>query len=220
MVDRDLDDVLGDVLSDDETWAGPSPHVRDAVLAAIAAEVSASPVVPITPEVANWASTEETDPGGADSADGKAGRAWAGRSRRALLTMAAAVVVAAGFLAAGFVAGSPARPTFDDEFVIEGVDPASNARATVGLLSEPSGWEIRLLAEELPAAEPGSYYAAWLQGSDGFVPLGSFHQRGGSEEIILWAGVNVDNYNTMLVTLQREGEPPQPSGVVVLLGTR
>ncbi len=229
MVDRDANDVLGETLGDETTWARPSPHVRDAVLAAIAAEVAASTVVPITPEVADWAATAEpvsaVNLGGDRVSGTSAGRsrsraASLPKSRSRRLTMAAAVLITAGLLAAGYMAGVGGGSGFDHEFVVESLDPAEDARATVGLISEPSGWEIRLLVEELPAAEPGSYYAAWLQGPDELVPIGSFHQRGGPEEIILWAGVNVDAYDTLLVTLQQEGDPPRPSDVVVLRGSR
>ncbi|WP_407939914.1 anti-sigma factor [Micromonospora tarapacensis] len=103
-----------------------------------------------------------------------------------------------------------------DVYVAAGTDLAPEARGTVSVVDTPSGASVVLEPVGLPAAAPGSYYAAWLKGPRGTVPIGSFHERRSGVPIELWSGVDVADYTTFSVTLQMEGAPPAPSGLVVM----
>lgn len=113
-------------------------------------------------------------------------------------------------------------PEPDEVFAAHG---AGNLRAEVTVTSKPSGFEITLAADALPAAPAGSFYAAWLRRGPGpgdVIPIGTFHGRRVGDPIVLWSGVDPDEYRTFSVTLQRDGEPPvpnAPSARRVLLGT-
>jgi hypothetical protein len=102
---------------------------------------------------------------------------------------------------------------------------AGDLRAKVTVTSKPSGFEITLDSEDLPAAPAGSYYAGWLRrgpGAGDVVPIGTFHGRRVGDPIVLWSGVDPAEYRTFSVTLQRDGEPPvptAPSAHRVLVGT-
>lgn len=134
------------------------------------------------------------------------------------LTAAAAVVVTLTVLGVQ----AALRPDPDQVFTALG---AEGVRAEVTVTSKPSGFEITLEADDLPAAPAGSYYAAWLRrgpGPDDVVPIGTFHGRRVGDPIVLWSGVDPGEYGTFSVTLQRDGEPPlpnAPSARRVLVGT-
>jgi hypothetical protein len=114
------------------------------------------------------------------------------------------------------------EPGPDETFAALGADRIS---AEVSVTSKPSGFEVRLDPENLPAAAPGFYYAAWLRRGPGpgdVVPIGTFHGRRVGGSIVLWSGVDPAEYSTFSVTLQRVGEPPvpnAPSARRVLVGT-
>lgn len=93
---------------------------------------------------------------------------------------------------------------------------APSADARVVIRDMPAGFAIAIDARGLPAAAPGSYYAAWLRGPSGTVPLGSFHAHRTGRPVTLWSGVDPAAYPTLVVTLQAEGEPLTPSELVVL----
>ncbi|MBV1894375.1 MAG: anti-sigma factor, partial [Ilumatobacteraceae bacterium] len=68
-------------------------------------------------------------------------------------------------------------------------------------------------------APDGFYYEAWLRKSPEVgVSAGTFHLRGGDGSIQLWAGVALDEYPILTVTLQTEGGGAASSGIVVLAG--
>jgi hypothetical protein len=59
-------------------------------------------------------------------------------------------------------------------------------------------------------------YEAWLRkDADVGVSAGTFHLRGGDGELELWAGVSIEDYPLVTVTLQDEADPVS-SGQVVL----
>ena len=95
---------------------------------------------------------------------------------------------------------------------------APDATVTASVAETGSGFSIWLRTSGLPAAAPGSYYAAWLVGPRGIVPLGSFHGRRSGARIELWSGVDPTDYPIFLVTLQAEGGPSTPSTLVVVTG--
>ena len=81
------------------------------------------------------------------------------------------------------------------------------------------GFEIELDISGLPPAPAGSYYQGWLRNEDGdAVTIGTFHGREGTDDIILWSGVDIADYSALTVTIQQEGAGAESSGRVVLRG--
>ncbi|MFG1914907.1 anti-sigma factor domain-containing protein [Micromonospora sp. NPDC048898] len=143
---------------------------------------------------------------------------WRSRFGRLTWALPIAVVGAAAFTALvlgvdRWLAPDPPRA---EVFVATGTDLAPGSTAEVSVVDTPAGSSIVLEPSGLPAAAPGSYYAAWLKGPRGSVPIGSFHERRTGVPIELWSGVDIEAYPTLTVTLQAEGAPPTPSGIVVM----
>lgn len=113
---------------------------------------------------------------------------------------------------------TPAPPP-SDTYVASGTSLAPQSRAEVSVMDTPAGIAITVVPTGLPAAAPGSYYAAWLRGPGGSVPIGSFHWRRTGVPIELWSGVDVAGYPELVITLQAEGDPPGPSSLEVLTAT-
>jgi hypothetical protein len=131
-----------------------------------------------------------------------------------LVAAAAGIVVLAGV-------GTLVRAADDDggrEFTVAGTELAPEASAVATVEETGSGVAIELDVSGLPPADPGTYYQAWLKGPDGLVTVGTFHMRGGDDNVELWSGVPLDRYATLTVTLQEEGAGQQSSGRVVLSG--
>lgn len=192
---RDTAVRFRDLLANDAVWAEPSPTGVDDLLAAIDAE-------PRTGVAA-----------GAAPARPAHSRA---RSRRLTL-----VAVAAGVVALAGVAGVLVRAADDDNsrtFAVAGTELAPDASAVASVEETGSGVAIQLDVSDLPPAEPGTYYQAWVKGPDGLVTVGTFHMRGGDDTVDLWSGVPLDRYPTLTVTLQQEGGGQDSSGQVVLSG--
>ena len=83
------------------------------------------------------------------------------------------------------------------------LEPDAAGRATIA--SMDSGFEIELDINGLPPAPAGTYYQGWLRNEDGdAVTIGTFHGREGTDDIILWSGVDVADYPTLTVTIQQE----------------
>ena len=190
-----------DLLADDSVWTEPAPGGADDLLAAIAAEsaggstTAAPPSAPLRPP---------------------ARRAAQRRGRRFGLAAAAAVVVLAGVV--GVLASTAADDSGGREFAVAGTDLAPGASAVATVEDRPSGVAIQLDVSGLPPAEPGTYYQAWVKGPEGLVTVGTFHMRGGDDDIELWSGVELDRYPTLTVTRQQEGGGQESSGQVVLSG--
>jgi hypothetical protein len=105
------------------------------------------------------------------------------------------------------------------EFALAGTDAAPDAHADVIMSSTPAGLKILLDADGLPGAPEGAYYEAWLSDGDVSVSAGTFHLRGGSNQIELWAGVVGPEYDTLSVTVEPVDADNSSSGDVVLRGT-
>jgi hypothetical protein len=180
-------------------WAEPSPTGIDDLLAAIDAESGAKTragAVPARPAPSHTPS-------------------WA-RSRRLMI-----VAVAAGIVVLAGVVGVIVRSADDDAsrtFAVAGTELAPDASAVASVKETGSGVAIELDVSDLPPAEPGTYYQAWVKGPDGLVTVGTFHMRGGDDNVELWSGVPLDRYPTLTVTLQQEGAGQDSSGQVVLSG--
>ena len=211
-----------DLLADQSVWAEPAPGGLDALLAAIEAEGGAErsgrPAAPIGPASAP---AEGAVPAPAEAPPGAgrplhAQRRPPSRARRLTLVLAAAaaVVLIAGVAAVMLRSeGGGGR-----EVAIAGTDLAPDASATATVEDTPSGVSIALDVRGLPPAAPGTYYQAWVKGPNGLVTVGTFHVREGDDTVELWSGVELDDYPTLTVTIQQEGQGQESSGRVVLSG--
>lgn len=182
--------ALASMLGSAAVWDDPAPGVEDRIVAEISGEIGARPHAPAPP----------------------------GRSDRRhlrVLGAAAALFLVAGVGIALLFAGD------DDSTVValSGTDLAPGATAEAELSDLDAGLLVVLDVFDLPPAEPGTYYQGWVRNDDGeAVTIGTFHMRGGDDEINLWAGVSSAEYPIITVTLQEEGAGAESSGMVVLRG--
>jgi hypothetical protein len=130
----------------------------------------------------------------------------------AALVATAAVVLVMGWLG---VFSAP-----DEQVVaIAGTELEPGATGQAAIRETESGWWIRLDVNDLPAAEDGTYYEGWVWSDDGEgVSIGTFHFRGGEQSVILWAGVDPEDYPAIWVTLEDEDGDPTASDRVVMRG--
>jgi CHAT domain/Anti-sigma-K factor rskA/TIR domain len=157
-----------------------------------------------------------------DNYIGKRGRArerrpfWRRRNGAGLLAGAAVAAVAAA--TAAILANQPG----DDSQVVAMMptELSKNASGTAEIRETPSGFAIELDLEGLPPAPESTYYQGWLKNATGdLVTIGTFHGHQGTEDVVMWSGVDPEKYSTITVTLQREGAGAESSGQVVLRGT-
>ena len=97
------------------------------------------------------------------------------------------------------------------------LEPSASGRA----LLEPTdaGWSIRLELQDLPPADEGFYYEGWVWSDQGDgVSIGTFHLRDGSHPLNMWAGVDVEAYPSIWISLQAEGEGNEVSDRIVMVG--
>ncbi|MEM8620356.1 MAG: anti-sigma factor [Actinomycetota bacterium] len=201
-----LDADLSALLADPAMWETPDPAGADALVAAIAADRGDG----ATPH------TEKAHP----PAPAPVVEIGAYRRRLApiLAGAAAIVVLLAGALIVAVVDGDDVS---DGVLIaLSGTDLAPDAAAEADIADTPIGTRILLDVTDLPPAEDGTYYEAWLrQSAEVGVSAGTFHMRGGDGEIELWAGVTLDDYPLITVTLQQEDGGAASSGAVVLRGS-
>ncbi len=203
--DRATARQAGLILADPETWSGPPPALRGRLMAAVRAEAAATGPVPIIE------SAEQVPDGDVVVALRPSRRTrWLIAAGGFVAGAAAAAVVAAVVVTAPTEAGQ----TFD----LAATSRNPQAVVTAQVDPQSAGVAITLTIVGLPAAPEGTYYAAWLEGEAGTVPVGTFHWREGGVPIELWSGVATDRYPRLYVTLQDESLPADPSGVVVLDG--
>jgi Anti-sigma-K factor rskA, C-terminal len=138
-------------------------------------------------------------------------------SRLRLLTVA--VTAAAAAIVFAVVVPQISRQSPVEHYTMAGTQLAPKAMATVDVESKSAGDAITLHITGLTAAPPGTYYAGWLIGPGGTVPVGSFHWRKGGIPIELWSGVDTAAYPDFVITLQREDQSPVRSDQVVLRGS-
>ncbi|NLT56066.1 MAG: hypothetical protein GXX79_16235 [Actinomycetales bacterium] len=213
--DRRVLDGLRSVLSLERTWQDPPPGLRERLLATATGErrsardalpSAASPGVPPRVPPARVVPTRS---------DARHRRRWTASGRRTRW-LSAVGAAAAAVVAAVLVLGPSGEE--GDRYALAGVGTAAGASATAVVRHDPAGVAISLRVEGLSPAPAGHYYAAWLVGEAGAVPVGSFHWRERQDRIGLWSGAPVEGYPELRVTLQREGDPVAPSGRVVLRG--
>ncbi len=190
---------LDALLSNPDLWDAADPADEDAIVAAILAEAAAEPEV----EAA-------ADPVPDNVIPIARHRRWVAPA----LSAAAAVIVV--LLGLGIVNAIADRPVDGEvELALDGTDLAPDATATARIVDLPAGSRIRLDVEGLEPAAPGTYYEVWLrQDAEIGVSAGTFHLRGDGD-IELWAGVSLNDYPLVTITVQEEAEPVS-SGRVVL----
>ena len=128
-----------------------------------------------------------------------------------------APALAAAAAVAAFVAGFLIADRDDDgvaaiaEVDLVGTELAPDASASGDVTDRGAGYSIRLDVGGLPPAAEGEYYEGWLRADDGeMVSVGTFHMRSGDGPIVLWSGVRIAEYHTLVITeeLERSGEEP------------
>lgn len=186
--DRERLDQIREILGRDATWSEPPPEVADRLLAAIGARKSPN------------------------------GRAKPEPARRWVWPAAALVATAAAVIAVMGLLGVFSAP--DEQVVaISGTELEPEATGQVAIRETESGWWIRLDVDDLPAAEAGTYYEGWVWNDDGEgVSIGTFHFRGGERSVVLWSGVDPEDYPAIWVTLEDEDGDPAASDRVVMRG--
>ncbi|MFN0280541.1 MAG: anti-sigma factor domain-containing protein [Kineosporiaceae bacterium] len=202
--ERERLDVVAALLRDDATWDEPPPALRASLLAAARAQArEGTGPAPVRPGPAD---TRHRGPYATVTPLSR---------RRATRWWVAVSGVAAAAALVAVLAWPREQPA---TLALSGTAFAPAATAAVRLEPKPAGLAIHLQVSGLPAAPENAYYAAWLRGPRGTVPIGSFHWREKVNPIDLWSGVLVEAYPELFVTLQREGEPAEPSADVVLTG--
>jgi len=115
-------------------------------------------------------------------------------------------------------AGAPPAPA-GARVELAGTALARGASGQAVVRETESGFAISLDVTGLPPAAPGTFYEGWVRAPGGDrVSIGTFHLRGGAETIELWSGVDVGQYSTLTVTVQRERAPAAVKGPLVLSG--
>lgn len=196
------------LLAEPEMWTESDPDVEASIVAAITASVAAErPDLIREPALVVVEARENVVPI-------SAARRWIAP----FLAGAAAVLLVVAAMA---IVPGDSRDDFDVVAVAMGGTPeAPGARATADIVETPLGTRISFAVTGLAPAPEGSYYEAWLrQSPEVGVSAGTFHLRGGDGVIELWAGVGLDDYPMVTVTLQREGGGAASSGLVVLRGS-
>jgi hypothetical protein len=193
----ELGDDLGELaelqrlLADPALWDEPPADLEDRVVRAVRSELS--PVV--VPD------------GGAEVIPIDVARRRTVRT--SLLSAAAAAVVAAG-IAVGLSRGSNSE--------VEGAELAlpDNRVGALQVKDTQSGLRIHLNAPDLPRLPDGQFYQAWLRSNADakhLVAIGTFHT---GVDVTLWAGVPIEQFSTLTVTIEPDDGDPASSGNRVL----
>jgi Anti-sigma-K factor rskA, C-terminal len=206
---RALPDPILEILRQQELWVDPPADLEDRTLAGLRAERDNRPVPAV----------DDLDTSPAPVVDDLAvARERRSRRRRwAALLVASAAAVVFGAVATVAITGTNEPESTVVTLAGTALEPTAAGRANIA--SMDSGFEIKLDISGLPPAPAGSYYQGWLRNGEGdAVTIGTFHGREGTDDIILWSGVDIADYPTLTVTIQQEGAGAESSGQVVLRG--
>jgi hypothetical protein len=177
------------LLADDAIWAEPATDLEDLVAASIQA----------APKPAHhWATSDRTT------------SSWV----RPLLAglAAAAVIIGAVFL----FSRDHGQASFASA-ELTGTELASGASGKVVIYQDTAGFRVELRARDLPLLDGGRFYQAWLKGTKGTVPIGTFSE-GNGDWVTLWSGVSPADYPTLTVTIEAPDGNQDSSGQRVLAG--
>lgn len=129
--------------------------------------------------------------------------------------VAAAAVLALVFGLSGLFSGEPGEIVV----AVEGTELEAGAAGEATLRPTGDGWWIGLQVSDLTPAPVGTYYEGWVWSDDGDgVSIGTFHLRGGGENVVLWSGVDPAAYPMIWVTLEDEDGDPAASDRIVMRG--
>lgn len=130
--------------------------------------------------------------------------------------VAATAAMAAVVLFIAFTGGTHGPAGHTTVVAAQGSDLAPDLMGTVSIRPTGSGWWIQLEVVDLPPAPAGAYYEGWVWSGGEGVSVGTFHMRGEPGPVILWSGVDLQDYPLLTVTLQQEGEGAEPSGQTMM----
>lgn len=210
-------DALMATLADPSTWEEPSPVLRARVLARIAEAVTESGTAEGPADARMTSPIDEVAVlrGAAIANSGRRRWSWVGP---AVLGAAAATLIAV--VVARDDNEEPAI-AIDATIELIGTDLAPDVRGTADIDSRQSGVWIRLDLPGLERRDGDDFYEAWLRSADGegLVPIGTFHD---GSDVILWAGVAIEDYPIITVTKESVAGPQSldqgSSGDVVAKG--
>ncbi|HEY8546646.1 MAG TPA: anti-sigma factor [Acidimicrobiales bacterium] len=214
-----VDPAVARLLDDPAVWAEVSTSLRDRVLAeALAGEGHEDGAGDGGAVDLGGGAGDELGRRRASGRSGAAGRrgarpVWA----RPGLLAAAAVVVVGLVVAGGLLATGDDDPA-GTEVALAGTEALPEGAASAELVPMPAGVEVRLDVSGLPPAPEGTFYEAWAVGEQGKVSAGTFHARGDQDEVVLWLGVDPDDYDALTVTRQPVDGGTVAQGEVVLRG--
>lgn len=207
------------LLGDPELWEEPDMADEDAIVSAITTE--SRRVEPISEDPSEQATLSAGEAqmlyGDSDEQSVESNVVPISRARRwAVPVMSAAAGIILALAAVAIVGSFDDRPDGEVTLVLDGTDLAPDAEAEAMVVGLNAGTRIELDVSNLAPAAPGTYYEVWMRkDADIGVSAGTFHLRGGDAAIELWAGVLLEDYPLVTVTIQDEADPTS-SGRVVL----
>jgi hypothetical protein len=176
------------LLADPDVWSEPEPELEDAVVVAIRG--ASAPT-------RTWAAST-------------------GRSGSWVRPLLAGLAVAAAIVAAVLLFNRDGREPFAAA-ALTGTQLAPTAHGEASVYQDSAGFRIELKADGLPPLNGGRFYQAWLKGSGGLVPIGTF-SKGNGAKVTLWSGVSPRDYSTISVTIEAPDGNQASSGQRVLTG--
>ena len=202
-------------------WDEPGPDLGDRIVDAIAAEareaglVRPASALPSPPR----ADTISATPTNVVPLSSRQRNRILDGIGAALIGAAAATLIAVVVTRDDTSTPSVAEP--DATITIVGTELQPDASGTAEITVVASGVRIELDVPGLPRRDGDEFYEAWLRSVDGegLVPIGTFHD---ANDVVLWAGVTIDDYPILTVTKETVAGPKDPnqgsSGEVVVKG--
>lgn len=214
----EIESFLARADADGSLWSELPAGLEDSIVASIASERDRSTLGRDASDTEATGDRAEPDPAAPEAPPAPISLDRARRRRAPVtwwLSAAAAVVV----VLAGVALFNRSSPSDEVAFVMTGTERAPDATADVRVSARPAGLKILLDTTDLPGAPEGTFYEAWLGNGEIRVSAGTFHNRGGSGEIELWAGVVGPEFNQLSVTLEPIDGDAASSGDAWLRGT-
>jgi hypothetical protein len=131
------------------------------------------------------------------------------------------VAVILGALVVALAAAATGVFAEPDETLVamKGTELEAAARGEAAIRETETGWWIRLEVDGLPPAPADAYYEGWMWNDQGQgVSIGTFHLQSDAAPVILWSGVDPEEYPSIWITLEDEDGNPAASDAVVMRG--